>query len=305
MKIYCAAVYTSNLYLHGAMFNRLDERERKARQGVRFTLESYHYVHKESSVEKMRRDGTRIFLDSGAFSAFMLGSVIDLDGYIAYIKKNADIIDQCSVLDGIGDPKKTLENQQYMEKRGVKPIPCFHYGDDESYLEHYIKNYDYISLGGMVPISTPQLILWLDRIWSRYLVDENHAPRVKVHGFGLTVFDILRRYPWYSVDSTVWQQAGSMGGLIVPPKGWKISVSDQAPTRKKHGQHVDTFAPPERAMVKAAVETRGFSFERMQATYLARWAYNLNALEEINIDLETKTAKGMLVFRNEQMNIWS
>lgn len=305
MRIYCAAVYSSNLYLHGAMFNRLDERERKARNGVRFTLESYHYVSGQGRVDTMRRDGAKVFLDSGAFSAYMVGSVIDLDAYVDYCKRNADIIEVCSVLDSVGDPKKTLENQNLMEKKGVRPMPCFHYGEDEKYLEHYVKNYSYISLGGMVPVSTPQLILWLDRIWSRYLTDESGAPRIKVHGFGLTVFDILRKYPWYSVDSTVWRHAGSMGGLIVPPKGWKIAVSDRSPARRLHGQHVDSYSAPEFAVVKAAVESRGYSFARMQGSYLPRWVFNLGALDEINIDLETKEAKGLNVFQKQQMNIWA
>lgn len=288
MKIYAAAVYTSNVDLNGQIYFRMNDREKKARKDVRYILESYHYVHKQSAVEKMRRDGVRIFLDSGAFSAFMLGSEIDLDAYIHYIKTNADILEQYSVLDGIGDPQRTYDNQIYMERHGVQPIPCFHYGEDERWLLHYLEKYDYISLGGMVPISKPQLRQWLDRIWHDYLCDENGRARVRVHGFGLTKLDLMWLYPWYSVDSTSWQQAGSNGLLILPPDARKFAVSNDSPSRKIRGQHFNTVSEPEQGAILSCVNSRGFDFGRCQETYLARWAFNLAALDEINTTLQGK-----------------
>lgn len=304
MKIYAAAVYTSNLFLHGNMFERLDAREKQARRDLRFTLESYHYVHKDAAVARMRLDDTKVFLDSGAFSAFMLGSVIDIDKYLAYIHANYDILEQCSVLDGIGDPKLTLQNQRYMESNGVTPIPCFHYGEDESYLKRYIDGYEYISLGGMVPISTPQLYHWLDRIWSRYLTDQHGRARVKVHGFGLTRLSFLWRYPWYSVDSTSWQQAGSAGRLIMPPDGKTVAISNQSPSRRQAGQHYDTVSPIEQGVLSHEVASRGFDLARMHETYLARWCWNLNALDEINRLLENKARDGQDIFTHKQVPLF-
>jgi hypothetical protein len=305
MKIYAAAVYTSNLNLHGAMYNRLTQREKKARDEVKYILESYHYVHKESAVEKMRRDGVKIFLDSGAFSAFMLGSVIDLDAYIDYIKKNKDILEVFSVLDGIGDPQKTYDNQIYMERKGVRPLPCFHYGEDERWLVHYIENYDYISLGGMVPISKPQLKLWLDRIWHDYLTDDDGRAKCKVHGFGLTKLDLMWSYPWFSVDSTSWQQAGSNGLLILPPDARKFAVSHDSPTRHKHGQHFNTVTESEQWAIYNKVNDRGFDFNRCQETYLARWTFNLAALDEINTTLGDKAITGDDSFDNPQIPLFT
>ncbi len=289
LKIYAAAIYTSNLGLHGSMFNRLNPREREARLGVRRILESYHYVHKQSAVDKMRRDGTRIFLDSGAFSAHMLGTTIDLADYCAYIKRNQDIIDVYSVLDGIGDPVQTGINQDKMEQQGLSPIPCFHYGEPEEFLEHYIANYAYISLGGMVMQSRPQLILWLDRLWAKYLTNRDGTPKVKVHGFGLTKLDIMYRYPWYSVDSTAWQQCGSCGLLILPPDGKRFAVSNASPSRRHWGQHADTVPELEKKALTNRVESRGFDWNRIQETYLARWTFNLAAFEEITLHFESLT----------------
>jgi hypothetical protein len=304
MKIYAAAVYTNNLELTGQTFKRLTPREKEARQAVRYILESYHYVSKQSYVDKMRRDGVKVFLDSGAFSAYMLGASIDIDGYIAYIKANADIIEIASVLDGIGDPQKTFDNQTYMERHGVRPMPCFHYGEDPKWLLHYIKNYDYISLGGMVPIAKPQLVQWLDRIWNDYLCDANGRARIKVHGFGLTKLDLMWRYPWFSVDSTSWLMAGNNGLLILPPDARKFPVSNDSPARRKPGAHFNTISEAEQWKVWATVTSRGFDFFRCQEIYLARWCFNLAAMDEINTKLQEQSAAAN-TFVNPQLGIFN
>src|SRR5690606_10362350 len=124
--------------------------------------------------------------------------------YCKYVLKNNDIFEVVSVLDAIGDPDKTYHNLKYMEQHSIPALPCFHYGEDEAVIEFYANEYDYITLGGMVPISPQQLKIWLDRIWGRYLTNEDGTPKVRVHGFGMTSVPLMARYPWYSVDSSSW-----------------------------------------------------------------------------------------------------
>jgi hypothetical protein len=278
--LYLAALYTSGVTLHGQLFRRFSPVEQAARAGVKHLLESYHYVHKQKSVDAMRRDGVKVFLDSGAFSAFTQGVEIDIVGYCDYIKRNQDIILVASVLDGIGDPLKTWQNQEIMQSHGVNPLPCFHYGEDERYLEHYIANYEYITLGGMVPINKQQLQLWLDRIWSRYLTDKDGMPIRKVHGFGLTRVGLMQRYPWYSVDSSSWVQNARTGGIMIPGIG-AVFVSHDSPARHEEGRHFNTFPQLEQSRIRHEIERRGFSLERCQETYLARWTFNMLTYGEL------------------------
>ena len=286
MKLYCAGIYTANFDIGGNLYNRLTPDEKLQREGVTDILESYHYIHRDSFVRKIRKDKRKVFLDSGAFSAFTKGVKVDLPAYCDYIKRNLDIIEMvdgdllASVLDGIGDPLKTWQNQQHMESLGVRPLPCFHYGEDERYLEMYIKNYDYITIGGMVPISTPQLYLWLDRIWDKYLTDGAGNPLIKVHGFGLTTVPLMTRYPWYSVDSSSWVQIARTGGVMLP-RGKVVSVSHRSPSRKVAGQHIDTIPEVMSASIKRELESYGVDLERMQETYLARWTFNMWAFTEM------------------------
>lgn len=286
MKLYNAGIYTANFDIGGSLYLRLTESEKKHREAADNILESYHYIHRESFVKKIRKDKKQIFLDSGAFSAFTQGIEVDLPAYCDYIKRNSDIIEHvdgvplASVLDGIGDPLKTWQNQQLMEELGVRPLPCFHYGEDERYLEWYISKYDYITIGGMVPISTPQLYLWLDRIWNDYLTDSAGNPKVRVHGFGLTTLGLMLRYPWYSVDSSSWVQIARTGRVFLP-RGKVISVSERSPSRKVYGQHLDNLPEALSDPVKEELESYGLDIKRAREIYLARWSFNLWSFDRL------------------------
>jgi hypothetical protein len=287
MNIFMAAVY-SNSYMPGQnRYVKLTEHEQRLVTEIPHILESYHYVGKQAFVDHMRANRAKVFIDSGAFSAYTLGVTIDLPTYCDYIKRNLDIIRvedgtvMASVLDGIGDPLQTWRNQHAMEALGAKPLPCFHAGEDERYLEWYVQNYDYITLGGMVGSSTKQLCIWLDRIWDRYLVDGSGRPRLKVHGFGITAIPIMERYPWYSCDSSSWIQSAAFGSIVTPSHG-PLSVSEKSPSRHDFGQHISTLTAIEQDYVFQMLEQQGFTFERLATVYESRAAYNLWAFGVIN-----------------------
>lgn len=287
MDIYMAAVF-SNSYMRGQnRYLKLTEHERTLVEAIPHVLESFHYVGKQKFVDEMRVNNAQIFLDSGAFSAFTLGVNISVEDYCEYIKRNLDIIRvednvvMASVLDGIGDPLQTWRNQLEMELRGAKPLPCFHAGEDERYLEWYVKNYEYITLGGMVGSSTKQLCIWLDRMWDRYLTDGSGRARIKVHGFGITAVPIMERYPWYSCDSSSWIQSAAFGSIVTPDYG-PLSVSEKSPSRHDAGQHVTTLTPIEQDHILQYLEDQGFTYERLSTVYESRAAYNLWAFGVIN-----------------------
>lgn len=307
MILFRAAVYT-NAYKPGQnRYLKLTEHEQKLVRDVSDCLESYHYVDSQKFVDQMRADGAKVFLDSGAFSAHTLGATIDLPTYCDYIKRNLDILRvedgavMASVLDGIGDPLQTYRNQLNMEALGAKPLPCFHFGEDERYLEWYVKNYDYITLGGMVGRSSAQLAIWLDRIWDRYLVDHTGKPRLKVHAFGITSIPIMSRYPWYSVDSSSWIQAAAFGSIFTPDWG-PLAVSEKSPARHTAGQHACNLTAAEQDAVFAMLEQQGFTYERLSTVYEARAAYNLwaygvvNATMNANNNYEKFTARVQELF---------
>jgi len=140
----------------------------------------------------------KIILDSGAFSVMTGKALIDIDEYIDFIKKHRNNIHIYANLDVIGDYKKTAENQQYMESKGLNPLPTFHYKTDYDILKKMITKYDYIGLGGLVPIAMKRKIMkkHLDNCFN--IIKD----KCKVHGWGVTNKDLLFKYPFYSIDST-------------------------------------------------------------------------------------------------------
>lgn len=301
MNVYMAAVY-SNSYMKGMnRYVKLTPHEQNLVGAIPHILESFHYVGKQSFVDHMRANQAQIFLDSGAFSAYTLGVSLSVEDYCNYIQRNRDIIRvdgnavMASVLDGIGDPLQTYRNQIEMEWRGCRPLPCFHAGEDERYLEWYVKNYEYITLGGMVGSSTKQLCIWLDRIWDRYLTDGSGRPRLKVHGFGITAVPIMERYPWHSCDSSSWIQSAAFGSIVTPSHG-PLSVSEKSPARHDAGQHATTLSQPEQDYIFGMLERQGFTYERLSTIYESRAAYNLWSFGVINAMINAKNNE---VFRRQ------
>lgn len=293
LNVYMAAVYTNNYKPGQKLHEDLTDREKQIMRDIPHILESWHYVGKQRYVNDMRNDNAQIFLDSGAFSAFTLGVQLKVSDYCDYITRNMDIIRKedgvvmASVLDGIGDPLQTWRNQQEMEMRGVRPLPCFHAGEPTEYLDHYVKNYEYITLGGMVGTSTKQLQIWLDRMWSEHLTDGSGRARCKVHGFGITSVPIMERYPWFSCDSSSWVQATAFGSIVTPQFG-PLNVSEKSPSRHDWGQHVSTLSQPEQDAVLTVLENAGFTYERLSTIYQSRAAFNVWAYGVINAMVNAK-----------------
>lgn len=163
-------------------------------------LKSYFYI---KNWKEIPRDDFVIdfFLDSGAFSAWTKNETIDIKKYAEFIKKHKHNLTVYANLDDIVDPLKSQKNQEYLESVGLNPMPVFHYKEPVSILKDMIDKYDYIALGGMVPIPSYPLDIWLREIFS-YICDEKGYPKVKIHGFGMTTKSLVTRYPWFSIDST-------------------------------------------------------------------------------------------------------
>lgn len=159
---------------------------------------------------------SKIILDSGAYTAWTKGTKIDIDKYVAFIQKHKHLFDISVNLDVIGDPEGSWQNWKYLREKGVKVLPVYHNGAPEKYLKRYLKLTDYIGFGAIANLSTRQRKLGLNRIWKEYLQDASGAPKLRVHGLGLTAFKIMNAFPWYSVDSASCIKAASFGKIYLP-----------------------------------------------------------------------------------------
>jgi hypothetical protein len=211
-----------------------------------------------------------LFLDSGAFSAFTKGVEININDYIDYIKRYKKYIDVYANLDVIGDAEGTLVNQKKMEEAGLSPMPCFHAGEDWSYLDYYIKNYDYIALGGVAQLGR-KAELWMEYCFNMVCDQPSRLPKCKVHGFAVTSTKLMFKFPWYSVDSTSWVMTSRMGSVFVPrfkqgkydyhDQPWKVTVSNRSPLKKEpqsdSSWHIDNFSPLKQDVIINYFKSKG------------------------------------------------
>jgi len=217
---------------------------------------------KKLSNDSKLKDGVvkGFILDSGAYSAMSKGTSIDIDEYIDFIRKLDGSITWYANLDVIGDAKGTLENQKYMESKGLTPVPVYHYGEDYKYLSQYVSNYKRLAVGGAAGrgLGRQAIRLWLDKLWEDFLTDDDGYPIIGVHAFGITALPLLMRYPWESADSTAWVRIAANGGIAIPKKKKNgdcdydrspsiLLISDQSPNNgyfglsEKEKEYVDEY----------------------------------------------------------------
>ncbi len=195
--------------------------------------------------------------------------------YLEHLRREQSHLTACSNLDVIHNAELTWKNQQWFERRGVKPLPVFHLGSDLKWLRQYISlGYPYICLGGLVPNPPVVLKPLLDRLWVEELTDNRGMPKVKVHGFGMTSFDLMYRYPWYSVDSKTWVDIARFGAIYVPrklPNGesdWLHPVVIPVSSRRDHvklsGRHFKSLPKTSKEFVLGHLKDFSLPFGQSQ-----------------------------------------
>lgn len=279
---------------------------RMLRDGGNLDYLSNFNAFRQKDFDLITPDQFRFFLDSGAYSAWTKGSVIDIDEYCAFIKANIEHIDVYPCLDvipgrpGVGNATDkerdeaadaTWANYLYMVGEGLDPIPVYHYGEHERHLDRMLDyGCSYIGIGGLVGVPSQLRILFLDRLFKR-IVDANGMPRVKTHGFGMTSVPLIFRYPWYSVDSTTWIKMTMSGSVILPAVRDDKFVFDQVPRtvhisnqglEKAHGDHAMRMAPAMRAILERWLKECGKTVEECAEHYYHRAVVNVTYFKRVS-----------------------
>ncbi len=181
-----------------------------------YVLESFFYIQRNSEWLMALRPFFRGFLlDSGAFT-YLQGNGKNVN-WNKYIESYAEFINKYDIdlffeldIDSIVGIKKVEEYRKRLEElTGKKSIPVWHKSRGLEYWKEMVSDYDYVAIGGIVtkeikgnefPIFTPLLKMAKEK-------------GTKVHGLGFTNFRGLKKYNFYSVDSTSWVY-GNRGGFL-------------------------------------------------------------------------------------------
>lgn len=201
-----------------------------------------------------------------------------IDAYADFVTKNGDGIDHYANVDAIPNPEITWRNQQYLESKGLHPVPVIHYRTDLMWLEKYIDaGYDFLAIGGLVgSTSQDKCRYWLDAAFDVICRGPQSMPRVKVHGFGVTALSLFTRYPWWSVDSTSWVKCAAFGNVCVPKKRKGefvfteppsiVTFSEGSPSvAKGEYKHFKLLSPSEKGIVEEWLAFVGVSLGKSEA----------------------------------------
>lgn len=251
-------------------------------------------------------------IDSGAFSAWKLGSPIDIGEYAEFLAANRSLYDRCVNLDVIpgrfakkptldeveDSAAKSWENLEYLQRRGLRPIPVFHQGEDFKWLERMVKEgYDYIGVSPDNGKMIGQKREWMDDVFDHLTVDGR--PIVKTHGFAVTSIDMMFRYPWMSIDSATWIVLGAFGGTFVPRYGvggfmydrspYVVHVSSTDSSSLRNGSHFYNYSPAMQRRIEEFFNSEGYTLKDVEDTFEARSVLCLRVLNRVQENLYGST----------------
>lgn len=189
-------------------------------------LFSYVYVH--DFLAQQKRYAYRDWaLDSGAFTARASGKPIELAAYTDFcleLQDKDETLVEIFALDVIGDWRAGLRNTEFMWKRGVQAIPCYHIGEPEDLLTGLAKDYPKIALGGVADMrGSKRKLEWASQCFARVW------PK-KIHGFAVAQDDLVMALPWHSVDASSWESGPCRWGnwRTYGKLSWRGSEQDLA-----------------------------------------------------------------------------
>lgn len=289
-----------------AGFYDYDRKDERLRGEIQNRLVSYYYTRKSPKLTRHflkdhRQDYGLLLLDSGAFSVWNSSNPneepIDLKAYIEYCRHYDKVVDFIANLDVIPGERNRpptpdeveasaalgLENYKAMIAGGVpkeKLIHTFHQGENWKWLELMVNEMKlpYIALSPANDSTQEEKMAWLHQCMPRVTDSKTGCPIVKFHGFAATGFEMMKEFPWFSVDSGTWADQAVKRIAILPPLRERLSKKRHYPIETKYDyltEQVLQFTPAtldepkEREYMQDYLSDLGRSPEELQGDFVS------------------------------------
>lgn len=225
-----------------------------------------------------------------------------LDSYTAFIKEHKAGLDYYVTVDTILNPELSWLALKYLEDKGINPIPVIHDKTPMKWVaKHLEAGYKFIGLGGLGQESTRHTyVRWADQVYDLICDNKDRLPLVKTHGFAVTSYPLLLRYPWWSVDSSSAFKSAGFGAVMVPHKRrgeftfaetpYVIGFSHRS-TSEIAGKHYRNLAKAEKRIVCDWLDLIGLKVGKVKggemveygvlSSYNARVVANLRFFERL------------------------
>lgn len=251
---------------------------------------------------------SKLFIDSGAYSAHSKGLEISIDNYIEFLNNNDEAITVMAELDKIpGElnkaktfeqrkeaPKISWENYLYMKDKVQsrdKLLPIFHQGEDFKWLKNMLyythpdgTHIKYIGISPQNDISATQKEPFIQKCFD--IIKNSPNPDVKTHAFGMTSLELLERYPFTSADSTSWKLCAAFGSIMTDYG--VILISDE---QKHNPKHISNMPKIAQDTIINKIESYGLSYDLVRSLFNDRTLYNIYYLKEWADNYEYKPVK--------------
>ena len=282
-----------NLYLAGGKVKTQDDIIIKRGCDVLFSQ-----INDRKAIKKFLElmSNNKLFIDSGAYSAWSKNKPIDVDDYIKFINENTDKFTLFASVDDIPgelrrkptlweqreSPAKSWHNYLIMReqvKDKDKLLPVFHIGEDFRHLQNMLdatfngEHIPYIGLGGTVGLACTVKEDWYKQCFK--IIQQSSNANVKVHAFGMTNLEILENYPFESADSTTWLMAAINGELCT--KYGRICVSQQVQHKPSHYNKLPQLVQQQ---INEQCVLYGTSIEQCMEDQDSRQLYNINYFKD-------------------------
>ena len=242
---------------------------------------------------------SKLFVDSGAYSAYTKGKEIDVEDYINLINNIGDVVTVFAQVDKIPQvigreptpeefsaaAHQSWDNYLYMiskvdKKYRDKIMPVFHFQEDTKWLKQMLEythedgsHIKYIGLAVSTVDNADVRSRWLDMCFK--IIKTSSNPDVMTHAFGTTAWDVLEQFPLTSSDSTTWILSAVNGAIIVNKKA--VTISDRTKTKNAHLLHKSPAVYEE---VEKKANQFGFTIEQLMEDYISRLKFNVYSIKE-------------------------
>lgn len=217
-----------------------------------------------------------------------------VDRYAEFIKTYKDGIDYYANVDVIFDPARSWKVLKYLEEEhGLNPVPVIHHGTPLKWLQkHLDAGYEFIGIGGVAQQeSRGNYYDWADSVFNMICDNKDRLPCVRTHGFAMTAYPLLIRYPWWSVDSVSWAKQAGFGGLFIPHKRkgeytfaenpYSFQISHNSKQKSKYHGHFNDMPPKHKKLIVEWLEYIEMDLDEVQEWYPVRAKANLMFFQKL------------------------
>lgn len=229
-----------------------------AYQGAKILI-AFEYA---DALEQLHAMPDRLMVDSGAYTAWTMGTTVDLQQYADWCKQvqqrygktlrcvNLDVIPGEAGRTSTTSEKKaamvgSLHNANALRSHGINVAEVFHQDESWEYLHDLL---DHMPDDGVLCISPRNDVAVSHKLtWQRNVLREILRRRTvktlpRMHGLAVTSRKMMEEFPYYSVDSSTWNSPVRFG-TYVNERGGMTATKDHLGTspRSKTPGTLDLF----------------------------------------------------------------